>query len=143
MRVVRLFLSLFREDSNGTQHTLVLDAGSVWKLTFAGCGYQITSTHDGKTVRYMVTFGGGQLFDQYTAFDPVSKNFVYLEWPRDQKTPKPVGAIWDDQTGQTLDLYQFPGVKHPLPVRPSIMAMKVCPLTGDKDFKVQESIAID
>ena len=110
---------------------------------FAGTGYEITSTQGGKSITYMVNFGGGFTFEQYTAYDPVSKMFLYLQWPRDGKAPKPVGAIWDHQTGQTIDLYQFPGVKHPLPVIPSIKAMKVCPLTGDRNFKAQEVIAYD
>ena len=118
---------------------LVLFANSA----FAGTGYEVTSIHGGKTVTYMVNFGGGFNFEQYTAFDPVSKKFVYLQWQRDEKAPKPAGAIWDHQTGQTTDLYQFPGVKHPLPVIPSMEAMRVCPLTGDRNFKAQPVIAID
>ena len=83
---------------------------------FAGTGYEVTSMKEGKAVTYMVNFGGGFRFEQHTAYDPISKKFVYLQWPRDGKAPKPVGAIWDHQTGRTLDLYQFPDVKHPLPV---------------------------
>jgi len=57
--------------------------------------------------------------------------------------PEGAGAIWDHQTGQTIDLYQFPGVKHPLPAIPSIEAMKVCPRTGDRNFKAKPIIAYD
>ncbi len=110
---------------------------------FAGTGYEITSVDEGETVKYMVNFGGGFNFEQYTAYDPVSKKFVYLQWPRDGEAPKRAGAIWDHQTGQTVDLYQFPGVKHPLPVIPSIEAMKVCPRTGDRNFKAKPIIAYD
>ena len=116
---------------------------SLTSTSFAGTGYEITSVKGGETVTYMVNFGGGFLFEQHTAYDPVSKKFVYLQWPRDSQAPKPVGTIWDHQTGQTLDLYKFPGVKHPLPVIPSIKAMKVCPLTGDRNFKAKPVIAYD
>jgi len=118
---------------------LVLPANSA----FAGTGYEITSAEGGKTVTYMVNFGGGFMFKQHTAYEPISKKFVYLQWPRDKQAPKPAGAIWDHQTGQTIDLYQFPGVKHPLPVIPSIEAMKVCPRTGDRNFKAKPIIAYD
>jgi hypothetical protein len=118
---------------------LVLLANSV----FAGTVYEITSNEKGKAVTYEVNFGGGQLFHQHTAFDPVSKKFVYLQWQRDQKAPKPVGAIWEHETGKTLELYEFPGVKHPLPVIPSLEAMKVCPLTGDRNFRSRPLIAVD
>jgi len=109
----------------------------------AGTGYEISSTKQGKTVTYMVNFGGGFTFEQHTAYDPVSKKFAYLQWPRDGQAPKPVGAIWNHQTGETIQLYQFPGVKHPLAVIPSIEAMKVCPRTGDKNFKSRPVIAYD
>lgn len=109
----------------------------------AGDGYEVTSMQDGKPVTYMVIFGGGFLFEQHTAFDPVSKQFVYLSWPRDGKAPEPVGQIWDHRTGETIALYQFPGVKHPLPIIPSMEAMKVCPVTGDKDFQARLVLAVD
>lgn len=109
----------------------------------AGTGYEITSKDGDKVVSYMVKFGGGKAFEQHTAFDPSSKKFVYLTWPRGQAPPKPVYSIWDHQTGQLIDLYQFPGAKHPLPVIPSIEAMKVCPITGDKNFKKKAVLAYD
>ena len=86
----------------------------------AGTGFEVTSMKDGKPVTYMVNFGGGFRFEQHTAYDPVSKKFVYLQWPRDGKPPKPVGEIWVHQTGETLQLYKFPDVKtglDPLSVR--------------------------
>jgi len=134
---------------------LVLLASSA----FAATGYEVTSTDGEKTVTYMVNFGRGMMFDQYTAYDPASKKFVYLSWKLagpgrvagaaaaqeegKMKAPKPVCSIWDHATGRTIDLYQFPGVKHPLPVIPSIEAMKVCPKTGDKNFKYRAVLAID
>lgn len=110
----------------------------------AGTGYEVTSTgQDGKTVTYTVKFGGGFRFEQYTAFDPSTKKFVYLTWPRDGKAPEPASMIWDCRTGETIPLYQFPEAKDPLPVIPSIEAMKVCPLTGDHNFKVKAQLAYD
>lgn len=109
----------------------------------AGDGYEVTAQQGGKQVTYMVNFGGGKLFDQHTAFDPESKKFVYLSWKRDAEPPKPVMTIWDHKTGELIPLYKFPDVKNPLPVIPSIEAMKVCPLTGDKEFKAKLVMAID
>lgn len=111
---------------------------------FAGDGYEITSQDsDGKVVTYQVNFGGGMMFEQHTAYDPSSKSFVYLTWKRNEDAPKPVCSIWDHATGRTIELYQFPGVDHPLPVIPSIKEMKVCPKTGDKNFDAKLVIAYD
>jgi hypothetical protein len=51
--------------------------------------------------------------------------------------------VWDHRTGETIPLYRFPDAKNPLPVIPSIEAMKVCPLTGDKNFEAQLHIIVD
>jgi len=113
-------------------------------LASAGTGYEVTSTtSDGKAITYEVNFGGGMMFHQYTAFDPVSKEFVYLTWPRDGRAPRAVSVIWNHHTGETMPLYRFPKVRHPLPVIPSIEAMKVCPKTGDPNFKAEPRIAYD
>ena len=109
----------------------------------AGTGYEVTSKEGDKTITYMVNFGGGKLFEQHTAYDPVSKSFVYLSWPRNREAPKPVSSIWDHETGRTIHLYKFPKVKHPLPVIPSIEAMKVCPKSGDRNFKSKPVLAYD
>ena len=99
--------------------------------------YQVTSKDGDKTVTYEVTFGGGKLFDQLTAFDPETKKFVYLQWKRTDEKPIPVMRVWDHHTGETVLLYKFPDAKNPLPSIPSVDAMKVCPLTGDKNFKAK------
>lgn len=77
------------------------------------------------------------------AFLPASKSFVYLNWKGDEPRPEPACSIWDHQTEKTIALYQFPNVECPLPVIPSIQEMKVCPKTGDKDFKYRTVIAYD
>ncbi|MFM7739090.1 MAG: hypothetical protein ACKO9H_06780 [Planctomycetota bacterium] len=41
----------------------------------------------------------------------------------------------DKTTGEMIPLYKFPDVKKPLPIIPSLKAMKICPITGDKNFK--------
>jgi len=115
----------------------------VTTVSYAGTSYEVISKVDGKTTSYRVTFGGGRRFKQHTAFDPASKKFVYLQWATKQPDPKPVAKIWDHETGKITELYQFPGVKTPLPIIPSIKAMKVCPMTGSKDFKAIPRIAID
>ena len=109
----------------------------------AGTGFEVTSQVDGETKSYMVVFGGGRLFEQYTAFDPETKEFVYLKWLRAEKPPQPVAKIWDHSTGEVIQLFKFPEAKNPLPVIPSIKAMKVCPMTGSKNFKVVPRLAID
>ena len=112
-------------------------------VSYAGTSYEVISKVDGKTTSYMVTFGGGFRFKQHTAFDPASKKFVYLQWATKQPDPKPVAKIWDHETGKIPELYQIPGVKNPLPIIPSVKAMKVCPVTGSKDFEAIPRIAID
>lgn len=112
-------------------------------LSWAGDGYEVTAKQGDKEITYMVNFGGGRMFEQYTAFDPASKQFVYLQWNRREPAPKPALTIWDHRTGELVPLYQFPDVKHPLPIIPSMEAMKVCPLTGDKNFKAKLVIAYD
>jgi hypothetical protein len=111
--------------------------------TLAGTIYQVTSQDGDKTVTYEVRFGGGRLMDQYTAFDPDTKKFVYLQWKRDGEKPAPAMKVWDHRTGETILLYRFPDAKNPLPVIPSIDAMKVCPLTGDKNFKAKLHVIVD
>jgi hypothetical protein len=113
-------------------------------MASAGTGYEVTAKDkEGKEVTYQVNFGGAKLFEQYTAFDPDSKTFVYLQWNRREKPPQPVSVIFNHVTGEMIPLYQFPEAKHPLPVIPSMEAMKVCPITGDKEFKAVARIAYD
>ncbi len=109
----------------------------------AGNVYQVTSRQGDKRVSYEVRFGGGKLNDQLTAFDPETKKFVYLSWKRSDARPAPAMQIWDHRTGETIPLYRFPDAKYPLPVIPSLEEMKVCPLTGDKDYKAMLDIIID
>jgi hypothetical protein len=112
-------------------------------LASAGNIYKVTSQDGDKTITYEVRFGGGRLMDQLTAFDPETKKFVYLQWKRSDEKPAPAMKIWDHRTGETILLYRFPDAKNPLPVIPSIDAMKVCPLTNDKSFKAKLHIIID
>jgi len=100
----------------------------------AGTIYEVTATDGKEKVTYRVKFGGGKSLRQWTAFDPKSKTFVYLTWTDTEAIPEPVATIWDHKTGETVKLYKFPKADSPLPVIPTIDAMKVCPLTGDKDF---------
>jgi hypothetical protein len=109
----------------------------------AGDVYRVSASQGGKPTTYKVKFGGGKLFEQWTAFDPASKTFVYLTWPRGRDEPKPAGSIWDHRTGETTNLYKFPGVEQPLPVIPSIKDLTVGPLTGDKGFQATAVIAYD
>lgn len=116
----------------------------VGNLAMAGTVYQVTAQDkNGKTVTYKVTFGGGRAFEMYTAFCPEKKDFVYLRFNRRGERPKSAGMIYDHRTGETIKLYQFEGCKTPLPVIESMQAMKVCPMTGAKDFESKAIIAID
>ena len=47
-------------------------------LTVGGTGYEVTAQQDGKPVTYMVNFGGEFNFEQYTAYDPVSKKNSFI-----------------------------------------------------------------
>lgn len=110
---------------------------------FAGTGYEVTVETDEETRSYMVIFGGGRLFGQHMGFDPDTKKFVYLRWSRAEEPPKPVAKIWNHETGEMIQLFKFPNAKNPLPVIPSVKAMKVCPFTGSKELKAVPRLAID
>jgi hypothetical protein len=128
-----------------TRFLLIPVAGLLLSASTALGGniYRVTS-HDGdREVTYEVQFGGGRLIDRFTAFDPEEKKFVYLTWKRQEQPPKPAMKIWDHQSRETISLYAFPNAKHPLPVIPSIEAMKVCPITGDKNFKAKLHVIVD
>lgn len=109
----------------------------------AADAYRITSRDGDREVTYEVMFGGLRRADQYTAFDPETKSFVYLTWKRADEAPKPVMTIWNHRDGSLLELYKFPDAKHPLPIIPDIKAMKVCPLTGDKAFTFRQVGVVD
>ena len=109
----------------------------------AGEIHEVTSRNGENDVTYQVRFGGGKLMDQYTAFDPDTKSFVYLSWMRTDEAPKPVMTIWNHRDGELLTLYKFPDAKHPLPIIPNMSAIKVCPLTGDKSFNSRLIIFVD
>lgn len=110
----------------------------------AGTVYEVTATDgEGANVTYEVSFGGGKLFEQHTAYDPASGEFVYLKWNRGAAEPKATAEIWDHTTGQTIKLYTFPGADQPLPVIPSIKSMAYCPKTGDKNYQSKAIIAYD
>src|SRR5262249_18654329 len=101
----------------------------------AGQVYRVTATQGGKPTTYEVKFGGGKLFEQWTAFDPASKTFVYLTWPRGREAPKPAGPVRHHWPRRATNGYRLPGVAQPLPVIPSIKDLKVCPLTGDNGIQ--------
>jgi hypothetical protein len=124
---------------------LVVFVGLLTSTSLASAGniYKVTSQDGEKTITYEIRFGGGRLMDQYTAFDPETKKFVYLQWERKGKPPTPAMKIWDHRTGETILLYDFPNAKNALPVIPSIDAMKVCPFTNDKNFKAKLHIIVD
>lgn len=122
---------------------VVLFSSFLCTSSSAGEQFEITSFDGEKKITYTVNFGGGMIFEQFTAFDPVSKEFVYLTWQRGDEAPKPVGEVWDHETGKTKKLYRFPNVEHPLTVIPSMESMKVCPVTGDREFTSRRTMLYD
>jgi hypothetical protein len=112
-------------------------------LAFAACALpavagdivEITSTDGKKSVTYEVKFGGGKSTGQLTALCPREKKFVYLTWELGGKRPEPVSSFWDSKTGETVRLYRFPGCPDPLPAIGGVEDLRVCPFTGDKNFK--------
>ena len=112
-------------------------------LTFAGEIYEVTVKNKEETKVYRVQFGGGQRFELWTAFDPDTKAFVHLDFPRLGEKPAPVATIWLSQTGETIPLYQFKNAKHPLPRIENMEQLKVCPFTGSKDLKAVAIIVVD
>ena len=122
----------------------ILTAAIIAAPALAGTVYEVTATDsEGQAVTYRVNFGGGMLFNQYTAYDPGSGEFVYLSWKRNEAKPEVAAEIWDHATGKTIQLYKFPDVEQPLPIIPSIKAMTFCPKTGDDDYKSKAIIAYD
>lgn len=109
----------------------------------AGNTYKITSQDGEQSLTYEVSFGGGRSFERYTAFDPATNKFVYLDWKRTEEPPQAAMQLWDHRTGKTVSLYEFPGAKHPLPRIPSVEAMKVCPFTGDEMLKAKLYVIYD
>ena len=101
---------------------------------YSGTLYKITSIHEDQEMTYQLMFGGGFRTCKYTAFDPVSKKFLYLSWKRNEKAPEPVASIWIHTTGKTVKLFKFPGATQALPVIPSVDDLKFCPFTGSKDL---------
>src|SRR5205814_1451804 len=101
----------------------------------AGTKWRITGRQGEQEMTYTVDFGGGKSSGRYTAFDPETKKFVYLDWQTTEGAPKPVSVIYDHRTGETVPLYKFPAAANPLPRIPTIDDLKVCPYTGDKNFQ--------
>src|SRR5438067_6648080 len=85
----------------------------------AGARWRITSRQGEQEMTYTVNFGGGKSFGRYTAFDPETKKFVYLDWQTSEEAPKPAAVIYDHRTGETVSLYKFPGAANPLPRIPT------------------------
>lgn len=103
----------------------------------AGTIYEVTAKKGDEEVKYRVKFGGGKAVNVWTAFDPATKQFVYLTWKRTDPMPEPVATIFDHRTGETIKLYKFPKAEHPLPLIPKLDDLKVCPITGDKNFSAK------
>lgn len=102
--------------------------------------YEVTSTDGKRTVKYELWFGGGKDVQTLTAFNPQTKKFVRWHIDRSKgEQAKIVAQIWDYKTCRTIDLYRFPGVENPLPIIPLIDDLKICPITGDKNLKINST----
>ena len=104
-----------------------------------------------------VTFGGGMAYGQLTGYCVKCKKFVNLHWtledrpalgPNAKKVPqpKPLGEVWDSQTGRKLSIFACPHCSGPFAEIKSNEELKSCPSCNKPDFGVDETkpiIAID
>ncbi|WP_254507180.1 hypothetical protein [Anatilimnocola floriformis] len=109
----------------------------------AGSGYVISSGEGEDEVTYKVNFGGGRRFEQYTAFDPASKKFVYLKFNRGEAGPAPASSIFNPATGEMTPLYKFPDVEQPLPIIKNIEELKAVPFAKKPGIKTKLVVAYD
>ena len=106
-----------------------------------------------------VTFGGGMFFEQITGYCRACKKFVYVTWTgkdqvdrakevgfKVQPRPKPLGEVWDAQTGKILTIHACPTCKGPFLEIKSPDELKHCPSCNKPHFGVDKSkpiMAID
>lgn len=132
---------------------LVLVGGAA--LVYAGSGYRLNCPEEACEYEGMVTFGGGRMFEQKTAYCCACKKFVYLRWSRggrpgfDGKVklkPEPLGQVWDSATGRVLTLYACPECQAPAAEIPTRKDLKVCPQCNKGHFDLENArpaVAID
>ena len=131
---------------------------------YAGTGYfmkcQAKPEKDPKTEKPVkkpcgygsrVSFGGGMFSQQATGYCRVCKKFVYLHWTRknipeqlkDQikhkARPKPLGEVWDSQTGRVMTVYACPTCKGPFLEIKKVEDLKCCPACNKPHFAIDKS----
>ena len=95
-----------RKEIDMTKTTVLMTLAMLFvsvSASLAGTGYPMKCDNCGFSETVMI--GGGIGFSQITGFCVKSKTFVYLQWQRGEKEPKPVAKVWDPVTGRTIDLY--------------------------------------
>lgn len=112
----------------------------------AGTGYPMKCDSCGFEAEVLI--GGGMQFEQITGYCTKSKEFVYLQWTRGEKKPKPLAKVWDPVSGKTISLYKCPDCKKPFIPLPEAEAdisgpgFKCCPKCGKPTFKVDRTKGI-
>jgi hypothetical protein len=120
--------------------------GFSMKCKSKACGYEST-----------VTFGGGMAFGQLTGYCVKCKKFVSLNWtlegspaldPKAKKIPqpKPLGEVWDSQSGRKLAIFACPHCSGPFAEIKSKDELKHCPSCNKPEFGADDTkpiIAID
>jgi len=138
MRAVKLSITL----AGVIAAVAAVNAGDVFEMKCQSktCGY---------TSR--VTFGGGMAFEQLTGYCLKCKKFVYLQWTREGSPaldpaakkvlpPKPLGEVWDAQSGRALTIYACPECNGPFAaIKNRSDDLKHCPACGKSDFAVDDT----
>jgi uncharacterized protein YbaR (Trm112 family) len=140
--------------------TKVITFGSILAIAavvYAGEGFSMKCK--AKTCGYetTVTFGGGMAFSQLTGYCVKCKKFVSLQWtlegsplldPNAKKIPqpKPLGEIWDSQSGRKLTIFACPHCTGPFAEIKKQEELKHCPSCNKPEFGIDETkpmMAID
>jgi hypothetical protein len=109
----------------------------------SGQDYSLACGEGESNISYRIMFGGSRRNGLITAFDPQSKQFVYLSWSRDKPAPSPIGQILDPHTGEFRYLYNFPKVETPLPEIRSPEEINACPGTKERNIKLRLVVIYD
>lgn len=100
-----------------------------------------------------VSFGGGMFYNQTTGYCRACKKFVYLRWTRknipaetkkhlkskDRPRPKPLGEVWDSQTGKVMTVHACPACKGPFLEIKRLDDLKRCPVCNKSHFAIDKS----
>lgn len=118
------------------------------------CGVSaLAKDADGKAVKpcgfkQEIVFGGGMFFDQVQGYCRSCKKFVAIAWTREGAPlppemaknpvakPKPLGEVWDGETGRVLTIYACPHCKGPFSKIDGPANLKYCPSCNQPGFGI-------